>query len=303
VSRRIAERLLFFSPSVEPARYGHFFVDMSGTGKLFGRAVDCAARMNRTVSEDMSLPGVLGIARNKLVSSIAAKVMSPGLEVCDVPPGSETEFLAPLRVHLLPSVSSVEGVLVDDLNVRVVRELASIELGLLARLFGRRGSTLYREARGVDESPVRPPKTEPSILVEENLADETNDDRALLSTLYRLTEDAVLALRKRRVVAGALALYIRYTDQYSTSRTVVLDRPTNRQAPLFSSVEKLFFKICVRRQCVRYISIEFTRFTPADTQMNLFPLEDGDREDSANRAMEAIREKYGLSAIACGRTL
>ena len=303
VSRRIAEKLLLFSPSVEPARYGHFFVDMSGTRRLFGRTVDCAARMSRAVSNDLSLPGVLGVARNKLVSSVAATILRPGLTLCDVPPGSEAEFLAPLRVHLLPSVRTVEGILVDDLNIRVVRELALIELGLLARLFGSQGSTLYREARGIDESPVRPPRTEPSVLAEESLADETNDDRALLCVLYRLTEDAAVVLRQRRVVARALTLYIRHSDQYSTSKTVALHPPSNREGVLFRSAEKLFFKACTRRQCVRHMSIELTRFSPADTQMSLFPAATEERKDSAKRAVEAVRDKYGLSAIACGRML
>jgi len=303
ISRRITEKLFFFSPSVEPIRYGHFFVDVSGTRRLFGHAADCAERISRTISGELSLPGVLGIAGNKLVSSIAARILRPGLEICDVPSGSEKEFLAPLRVQLLPSAGKVEGVLVEDLNVRVIRELASIELGLLAHLFGRQGNDLYREARGIDESPVRPPRREPSVLVEESLAEETNDDRLLLSILYRLTEDAAAALGRRRVVSGALTLYLRYADQYDKSRTVSLDPPANQEGVLFHSAERLFFSICSRRQRVRHISMEFARFSPADTQMSLFRMPDEGRETRASVAVREVREKYGLSAIACGRTL
>jgi DNA polymerase-4 len=302
ISRRIAEKLFFFSPSVEPARYGHFFVDVSGTKRLFGCAADCAARMKRAVLRELGLPGVLGIAGNKLVSFVAARILRPGLEICDVPSGSEAQFLAPLRVQLLPSVSKVEGVLVDDLNVRVIRELACIELELLAHLFGRRGTLLYREARGVDESPVRPPRKEPSVLAEESLTDETNDDAHLLSILYRLTEDLCAAMRERSAVPGALTLYIRYADQYEMSRTVALDSPQNHEGGLFTWVESLFFKVCTRRQCVRHMALELTCLSPAHIQMSLFP---GVQEAKAStgRAIHAIRERYGLSAIACGRTL
>jgi len=301
VSRRITEKLFSFSPAVEPVRFGHFFVDLSGTGRLFGHVVDCAARIRRAIAEDLDLPGAIGVARNKLVSSIAARVIRPGAQVCDVPMGSESQFLAPLDVGVLPSVPRVEETLVDDLNIRLVMELASIKLAHLARLFGGQGVLLYKEARGIDESPVRPPKREPSVLVEETLAQETNDDRALLVVFYRLTERAAEALRKRKVVPRIVTLYLKYSDEFKVTRTASLDSCSNLEGSLFRSVENLFFKACGRRQCVRHVSLEFARLFPAERQMALFARDGQEREALVGRAVELVRERFGTSVIVPGR--
>jgi DNA polymerase-4 len=303
VAGKITERLFSLSPAVEPARFGHFFVDVSGTRRLFGQAVDCAVRIRRLVLDDLSLPGALGIARNKLVSSIAAKIVTPLGKICDVPPGSESEFLSPLDVCLLPSVDKVKEVLVDDLNVKLVRELASVELNRLAHIFGREGVLLYREARGIDESPVRSPRREPSVLVEETLAYDTNEDRVLLAALYRMSEQAGSALRERRVLPRRLTLYVRYADDFDAARTASLEPASDLDRTLFASVERLFYLVCSRRQCVRHISLEFAGLFPSEKQMALFSRESPGDNGSADKAVDLVRERYGPEAIRVGRML
>ncbi len=303
VARKITEKLFSLSPAVEPARFGHFFVDVSGTGRLFGRAVDCAARIGRLVLDDLCLPGALGIARNKLVSSIAAKIVTPIGRICDVPPGSESGFLSPLDVCLLPSVGRVKQVLVEDLNVRLVRELASVEFNHLASIFGKEGASLYREARGIDESPVRSPRREPSVLVEETLVEDTNDDRTLLAALCRMSEQAGSMLRDRRAVPGRATLYLRYADDFESARTAPVEPPSNLDRRLFASVESLFYLVCSRRQRVRHVSIEFAGLLPSQKQMALFSPEIPGRSRGASRAVDLVRGRYGEEAIRVGRML
>lgn len=301
VSRKIAEKLFSFSPVVEPNRYGHFFVDMSGTRRVFGHVVDSALRMRKVVTDDLNLCGTVGIARNKLVSSVAARIIQPGEYVCDVPAGSESQFLAPFDVRVLPSVKAVEETLVQDLNVRLVRELASIRLAHLSRLFGPDGDLLYKEARGIDESPVRPPRREPSVIVENTLAEDTNDDGVLLMVLYRLTERAAERLRQRGVFPRAVALYLRYSDRFDGTGTASVDSRSNLDSVLFRSVEDLFFKVCSRRQRVHYVSVEFTRLTQVKRQMSLFGRGGSDKGEQVSKAVQLIRERFGSLAINPGR--
>ena len=301
VSKRIMKKLLSFSPAVEPIRYGHFFVDMSGTRRIFGQVVDSALKMRREATDDLNLCGTVGIACNKLVSSVAARINQPGEYICDVPRGSESQFLAPFNVKVLPSVKRVEETLVEDLNVKLVRELASIKLAHLSRLFGAEGSSLYKEARGIDESPVRPPRREPSVLVEKILSEDTNDDAVLVMVLYRLTEQAAEMLSQRGVFPRAVTVYLRYSDQFDATRTASIDSCSNLDSVLFRSVEDLFFKVCSRRQRVRYVSVEFTRLTPVERQMSFFASEGLDKGEQVSRAVQQIRERFGSSAISPGR--
>src|SRR5262245_40313163 len=145
-----------YSPLLEPAGGGHVFLDMTGTTRLFGRAVDSADRIQREVRQRLRLAATLGVASNKLVSRAAARVIRPG-RLYDVFPGSEAPFLAPLDVDLLPGVDLPAREILSEVNIGRVRDLAALDIPHLRLLVGQRAWRLYREARGVDPSPVRPP--------------------------------------------------------------------------------------------------------------------------------------------------
>jgi DNA polymerase-4 len=218
-SRSVYELLGEFSPLVEPASYGHLFVDMSGTRRLFGAPRDAGAKMRREIASRLLLQGTVGIAANKLVSRVAAKLIQPEGDVCEVVRGSEAAFLAPLQVRLLPGLrQGTEEVLVDELNVRLIRQLAGIPVGYLAVVFGRFAPVLHQWAVGIDCTPVRPPRRAPAIVEGVSLAEDTNDDRCLLAELYAMTERAARRLRSAGVVARQLVLTVRYADHVERVR-------------------------------------------------------------------------------------
>src|SRR5919106_1712909 len=73
-SRALLEVLRLYAPVIEPHGYGHAFLDLTGTGRLFGPAVDVAARVQREVRKRLHLPLSVGVAANKLVSQAATTV-------------------------------------------------------------------------------------------------------------------------------------------------------------------------------------------------------------------------------------
>ena len=73
-SRALDEVLRVYAPVIEPRWYGHAFLDLSGTERLFGPAVDVAERIRREVRERLRLPLWVGVAGNKLVSEAATRV-------------------------------------------------------------------------------------------------------------------------------------------------------------------------------------------------------------------------------------
>jgi DNA polymerase-4 len=46
-SRALDEILRHYAPIIEPTGYGHAFLDLTGTGRLFGSAVDVAMKIQR----------------------------------------------------------------------------------------------------------------------------------------------------------------------------------------------------------------------------------------------------------------
>ncbi|MBN1781204.1 hypothetical protein JW948_08780 [bacterium] len=293
-----------YSPLVETGRWGRFFVDMSGTSRLFGGIQKSASQMRCAVQDAARLTGTLGIGSNKLVSGVAARVITRQNDLCTVPWGSEASFLAPLRVRLLPMVrSKTEQALLSEFNIRRNHQLAGISVTQLAAVFGRLGPVLHRQARGIDDTPVLPPGTKPFVLEEHTLQEDSNDEHLLTGTLYRLTERACFRMRQQAALPHTVWLHLRYADGVDITRRLKLKAPTVIDPLLFRILEPFYLKSNFRRQRIRYLSLTFTDLEFSPAQLNLFS-EPGEQRKEASlvKALDMLRQKYGDRAVLFGRT-
>ncbi len=295
-----------YSPLVEPARHGHAFLDLSGTGRLFGPARDTALRIQREIGGELRLAATLGVASNKLVSKVASGVVAPppdtrpGIE--NVVSGFEERFLAPLPVERLPGVGEkISGELVDY-NVRLVGELALIPLGHLVMAFGRVGVALQQKARGIDSSPVCPPRKKPVMEEIENLASDSNDSPFLLALVYRLVERGGRRLRAAGQVAGKISLRVRHADHREAAAAVRLPRETDLDPVLFTALRPAFEKLMERRVRVRWLSLSLQDLAGAPAQLSLFPSASSSSPRTASllTALDSLRTKYGEKAVCFG---
>ena len=315
--RALGEIVARFSPMVEPVRGGRFFLDLTGTSRLLGPAVDTARRIQKEIAARLRLGPNAGLGINKLISGVAARVQARerpmgarvgSIPLLDVQPGREEGFLSPLAVRHLPVVDpSIEGRLLDELNIRKVAHLRAIDLPHLSLAFRSRGVALYRQSRGIDESPVRPPERTPVVEEDETLPDDTNDDAALLACLLGLVERCSARLRKQGRTAGQTRLSARYTDGTVVSRTAPLAPAVSSDAALWSCMRPLFEQVVGRRGRVRYLMVRLTELSsPAAemTQMSLFDEAAGAGAGAGLEvALDRIRDRFGETAVRYGRRL
>ncbi|HET6373795.1 MAG TPA: hypothetical protein VFG76_10830 [Candidatus Polarisedimenticolia bacterium] len=295
--RALADLLQRFSPVVEPVRGGGLFADLTGTGRLLGPAVDVARRIQKEVERRLRLGPNAGLGANKLVSGVAARVLRP-ISLLDVLPGQEAGFLSPLAVRHLPAVDPrTEGRLLDELNIHKVKQLTSVDLPHLSLAFGGKGFTLYRQARGIDESPVRPADKTPSVEADETLPEDTNDDATLLGCFYALVERCGARLRKLGLPAGEAQFAARYTDGVVASRAVSLSPPAAGDLTLFARLRPVFEDVVGRRGRVRYLRVRLTRLTPAPAQRMLFAQTEPEQGSGARRARPAYNEAFLVAAL------
>src|SRR6266436_6208003 len=125
-----------YSPLVEPVALGQTFLDLTGTSRLFGAAQDVAARIRREIEARLRLKPTVGLGTSKLVSRVAARVIRPD-GLCDVFPGGEAPFLAPLPVGVLPEARGDARARLEDLAVTRVRDLLALSLPQIRIALGR----------------------------------------------------------------------------------------------------------------------------------------------------------------------
>jgi DNA polymerase-4 len=238
-----------------------------------------------------------------MVAGIASRVI-PSEGVLDVDHGSESSFMAPLKVDFLPGIGHVRRrILLEELNISLVREIAILDAGNLRLIFGRQAWVIHQRALGIDPTPVHPPSLKPEVSESVTLAGDENDDRKLLGALYYLVERCSQRLRARALVPGSFGLSIRYADQVEVTRQTGLPRRVSCDFDLYPVVERLFLKTCQRRTRVRFIRVWFRDLFSPSTQLSLFPAisSDGGKKGRVIQALDRIRERYGDGSIKYGR--
>jgi DNA polymerase-4 len=286
-----------YSPLVEPTTGGRLFVDLTGTSRLLGATRDTAARIQKEVTSRLSLPCSIGLSSNKLVSGVACHV-TPPQELSDVHPGDEASFLSPLPAALLPAVRLVrQRRLLSDLNLRQVIDVAALPLSRLLLAFHGPGYSLYRQARGRDDAPVRPPALQPAVREEETLARESLDDDTLRSILFLLVERSGRRLRQSGRRAGTAGLALRTADGQRVGRQVRLPSMLSGDRSLFRCLEPALEALTVRRVRVRWMELILSGLRDRDRQMTMFCADEDAQDRALSSALDQVRRRYGQDAV------
>jgi len=301
--QNLAELVAQYTPLWEPSRPGHIYLDVTGTERLWGRAKDIGYRLRREIKGRLCLSGTVGVACNKMVCSIASRIM-PSEGLIDVDHGQEAHFMAPLKVEVVPGIGRFRRkMLLEELNIIRVRELAAMDMGSLRLIFGRQASVIHQRAFGIDPTPVYPFAMRPMVSEELSLPQDENDDRRLLGALYDLVGKCACRLRDRTLFPQKAGLLIRYSDQVEIKRLLKLSRLSNWEFDLYGPLEGLFLKACSRRVRVRFIRIWFWAFSSSRGQLSLFhdTSPGQDKKCRIIQALDLIRKRHGEGVVKYGR--
>ena len=303
-SKILGEMAARYTPLWEPSRPGHIYLDITGTERLWGRAKDTACYLRKDIKGRLYLSGTVGVAGNKMVSSIASQVI-PSEGVMDVGHGREASFMAPLKVDVVPGIGRFrQKILLQELSITRVRELAALDMGRLSLVFGRQAFVIHQRAVGIDPTPVYPVPAKPMINEEITFPEDENDDQRLLSTLYSMVEKCTRLLRSRALIPRKAGLLIRYSDQIEIRRQITLPHASFWDFDLYGPLEKLFLSACSRRVRIRFMKVWFWDFSPESSQLSLFqtssPVQK--KRSLVIQALDRIRERHGENTIRFGRT-
>lgn len=296
-TRALLELLGRWAPVIEPRGWGHAYLDLTGTGRLFGPPMDVAVRIAREVQARLRLPLVVGIAGNKLVSTVA--VHRAGEPAIWVPEGTEAPFLAPRSVTLLPELPPRMRTQLDDYQLERIGEVAAIPEATLCSVFGGAGRRLRAHAQGIDPRPVLPPEQRAEFRAAHTLATDTNDRAILDALLRRLTERVGLALRRRGLGAERLVVSLAYAD-YAIDRATVTIAPAALDAELCSAGRRALGRALRRRTAVRELTVVADRLVEKDVQLELWDPAAPPHPTAAptlQQATDRIRMRWGARSL------
>ena len=275
-------------PVFEKPAIDEFYIDLTGMDRFFG-CKQFTDELKNKVLRETGLPASYGLASNKLVSKVATNEVKPNGQI-EIPFGQERSFLAPLSVLKMPGIGHERGYQLLKMGIETVSTLSEMPLAMLQNFFAKEGNRIWRNANGIDESPVIPFHEQKTISTETVFDNDTIDMHLLNCTLVRMTEQIAFDLRKQNRLTGCIIVKLRYTDGqlYTKQSTIPY---TNADHILLDTAKSLFARLYERRLLIRMIGIRFTNLIQGNYQVRLF--DDTQEKINMYRAIDGVKKRFG----------
>ena len=298
-SARVMDVFRDITPLVEPLSIDEAFLDVAGATKLFGSPTEIAQLIRRRVLEITGLTCSVGAASTKFVAKLASGKCKPnGMLV--IPAEDTIPFLHALPVGALWGVGATTEQKLRSRGISTVFELAHTPRAALDRMIGKAmGERLADLAWGRDPRGVEIERREKSVSHEQTF-DVDVTSHAELEREVRAQADAVGArLRRAGLVAGTVAIKLRWANFETLSRQIRLERPSNTGLVLFRAAAKLLDEAHGEGRAVRLIGVRADHLSDADNATSLTLWDDGDDEEweAAERAVDTATARFGKDAL------
>ncbi len=257
ISLRFIDILSQFTDLVEPYSIDEAFIDITSTAHLFGGKTAVAKKIKELVKKEFGITCSIGVGPNKLVAKIASDLEKPdGLVVFekkDLP-----EAIWHLPVDVIPGVGKKRLLRLNLMGIYTLKDLALYPKENIRRAFGVIGEYIQNAAWGLDDSPVVNEDALPdpkSISSASTFGTDTDDPEKILSALFYLTEKAVLRMKKHRLKAGVVGVWVRYEDFKSDGNGMKLKSPASSFDEVHLAVMKAFEKYLPPVKKVRLVGV------------------------------------------------
>jgi DNA polymerase-4 len=310
ISRAIREVFNAFSPVVEPLSLDEAFLDLSGSERLLGPALEVARALKRRVIERTGLVVSVGVAPTKMAAKILSDMSKPdGLLL--IGPEHLRAFLEPLPVERLWGVGRVTLAGMHQFGIRTIGELSRRDSSDLRSRFGTFGPHLYELANGRDPRPVIADWQRKSYGEESTFEhDLALDSLELRRVLIAHAEALGRRLRTDQVHARTITLKLKLARALGGGRYPLVTRSTSTENATDDSatIAKVAIALAARvtkREKVRLAGIQVHNLERADAaQLGLFDSSIGGaaRNTRLNRALDEVARRFGDEAVTRGMT-
>ena len=234
INWKIIDYLKNYSITVESSHFGEFYIDLTGTERLFGRVLDTCGRIISDLNDLYGFNSRAGIGANRLISYLASKVVccNSAYEICA---GSEDIFLAPVHISYLPGIPrEVKNEILSGYNIRTLRDIKSFSKGDLTAMFRESGALLYDYSRNISASRLAHREKEKIIKQEAILDGVPNDDGIIRRRFFQLVLEMCVRMRSENIIPLRFSLEVIYKDDYRFSKEGRLRNPSFIEKRLYS---------------------------------------------------------------------
>ena len=298
-----------YTDRVEPFSIDESWLDVTGSLKLFGTGKEIADEIRETVKKELGLTLSVGVSFNKILAKMGSEFKKPDATTV-ITRENFREILWPLPVRELFFVGGVTAEKLEKAGIKTIGDLAHYNRKLLSSMLGKQGAVIHDYANGIDDSPV-------SLFHERQKIKSVGNGMTFRRDLVGMEDIKTAVLALSDTVAGRLRSYemkcqgvkvdIKDPMFKTISRQKQLDLATNLAEEIGEAAVELICKYWRLQDPIRMLTI--TGISLVDEgeaeQLSIFADEVKNREksESIERTLDAIRDKFGGSAITFGGIL
>lgn len=291
-----------YAPVVEKYSIDECFLDMTGTQLIYPDPIKTAYEIKNKIRDTLGFTVNVGIGSNKLLAKMASDFEKPD-KVHTLFHNEIEKKMWPLPVGDLFTVGGSTAEKLIRRRIKTIGQLACADKEYIKLAVGNKlGEQIHNFANGIEDSEVTAEREEAkgysnSVTLE---TDVTTLEEAK-PILLALADSAASRMRSDNVRALCIGVTIRGSDFKNKSHQQTLYEPTDITSEIYEAAVKLFDEVWIKRNPLRLIGISLTRLThDSSVQLSLFDDEKQERSRKIDKAVDAIRGRFGSDTVTRG---
>lgn len=222
VGLQVREIFRRYTDLIEPMSIDEAYLDVTNNKLGIKSAVKIAKLIQYDIWTELQLTSSAGVSYNKFLAKIASDFEKPrGLTV--VLPEEAVDFLKPLKIEKFHGVGVKTVERLHEMGIYTGEDLLEVSETKLIDNFGRFGFYLYRMARGISNSPVKPNRVRKSLGKEKTYAKLLYSQEDLAKEFRLLAERVCQNLDKHQTEGKTLVVKVRFGDFTTLTKRKSLD--------------------------------------------------------------------------------
>ena len=302
-SDKMYNYLLRYTNIIERYSIDECFIDYTYSYKLFGNPIKLAYKIKDDIKRLFGFTVNVGIGNNKLEAKMASDFSKPDKVHTLFDEEIKTKMW-PLPIDDLFMLGRSSAAKLHEMGINTIGELANSDIDLLVKRFKSHGKMMWEYANGIDDSIVNYMERDIKSISNSTVLpyDYTNHSECLV-VLRELASDVGKRLRKKKMYASNVSIWIKYNNFKKVSKQITLDNSIHTDLDIYYYSTLLFDKLWDKDYSIRGLCVGVGSLSNNDNkQLSLFDNNISNNNVNKNdeklqKVIDNIREKYGSDSI------
>ena len=248
-----------YTDLMEPMSIDEAYLDVPENKLGIKSAVKIARLIQQDIWQELHLTASAGVSYNKFLAKMASDYQKPhGLTV--ILPDQAEDFLKQMDIAKFHGVGKKTVERLHEMGIYTGADLLDVSEVTLIDRFGRLGFDLYRKARGIHNSPVKPDRIRKSIGKEKTYGKILQVEEDIKKELTLLAQKVENSLTKHDKKGRTIVLKIRYADFSTLTKRKSLALATQDKEQIERTAHEIYDSLEEQPRGIRLLGLTVTGF-------------------------------------------